>query len=99
MEPSLKVPDLTIFVSSNSYCTVIIYFFCIVLLPLLFFLFNGSSEVTMKCQEIYKERKEERTRPKMRELHELPNAEMINSGTIRLTSELTKMQCTEIGFQ
>ena len=53
----------------------------------------------MKCQEIYKERKEERTRPKMRELHELPNAEMIKSVTIRLTSEFTKMQCTEIGFQ
>ena len=52
----------------------------------------------MKCQEIYKERKEERTRPKMRELHELPNAEMIKSVTIRLTSEFTKMQCTEIGF-
>ena len=36
----------------------------------------------MGCQEINRERKEERMRQKMTELHELPCTEMEKSGTI-----------------
>ena len=36
----------------------------------------------IRCQEIDEERKEEKTRPKKRELqHQLPNSEMVKSGT------------------
>ena len=39
------------------------------------------------CQEIDRERKEERRRLKRRELHELQLAEMVKSGTTRLASD------------
>ena len=40
----------------------------------------------MECKEIDGKGKGERTRPKKRSLHELPNTEMIKSVTIRLAS-------------
>ena len=42
----------------------------------------------MGCQEIDKERKEDRVRPKKRELHGLPYTEIVQSGTIITDSTL-----------
>ena len=45
----------------------------------------------MECREIDEQRKEERMRPKMRELHELPSTEIVKSIStdIRLASDRT----------
>ena len=39
-------------------------------------------------QYIYRKRKAKRTRPKKRQLHELPYTDLVKSGTIRLLSGL-----------
>ena len=39
----------------------------------------------MECQEIDEQRKEERMRPKMRELDELPSTEIVESRTFSRT--------------
>ena len=46
-----------------------------------------SPKAGWDCQEIDRERKEERRRLKRRELHELRLAEMVKSGTTRLASD------------
>ena len=74
------VPDFTI----SAYGRFVLLFsrLCFLLL------FIGIPKAETGCQEIDKERKEDRVRPKKRELHGLPYTEIVQSGTIITDSTL-----------
>ena len=62
-------------------------FFGLIVAPLLSRSMYWLPQGRTGCQEIYKERKEERTRPKSMNLHELPHTNIVKYGTFRLASD------------
>ena len=85
-EVSLIVADFTISVCGSS-CKTVFTFSASFWLLCVLFLFTSISIPRMECQEIARERKAERMRPKKTELHELPYTKMLKTGIIRLTSD------------
>ena len=75
---NLKVPDFTISVYSR-FIYYLLYGVVSEPSPSIYWHPQGM----MKYQEIFRERNEERMRPKRRELHEMPSTEMVQN--IRLT--------------
>ena len=78
-----RIPEASLIVLDLQFlCTAVhLSLFWLILAPLLSLSIKFQPKGRMEYHEIYKQRKEERMRQKMRELHELPSSEMVKSGT------------------